>query len=104
MQALLGLVSLQVLLMSAIDHALEEIIPEDLLSEPHEVESSVVRTEVLDDVPLAGNPAGARDNLVGFSRFFDLGGRSRSWGHTNSSRCWPGSPSYCGYNRGCFSF
>jgi hypothetical protein len=28
--------------MSAIDHALEEIIPEDLLLEPPETESSVV--------------------------------------------------------------
>jgi hypothetical protein len=33
--------------MSAIDHALEEIIPEDLLSKPLEVESSVVCSEVL---------------------------------------------------------
>jgi hypothetical protein len=44
--------------MSAIDHALEEIIPEDLLLETPETESSVVRTEVQDDVPLAGNPIG----------------------------------------------
>ena len=44
--------------MSAIDHALEEIIPEDLLSEPPEVESSVVRTEVPNDMPLASNPVG----------------------------------------------
>jgi hypothetical protein len=56
MQTLSGLVSLQGLIMSAIDHALEEIIPEDLLSEPPEVESSVVRTEVPNDVPLAGDP------------------------------------------------
>jgi hypothetical protein len=41
--------------MSAIDHALEEIIPEDLLLEPPETESSVVHTKVPDDVPLAGN-------------------------------------------------
>jgi hypothetical protein len=47
MQALSGLVSLQGLTMSAIDHALEEIIPEDLLSKPLEVESSVVCSEVL---------------------------------------------------------
>jgi hypothetical protein len=44
--------------MSDIDHALEEILLEDLLLEPPETESSVVRTEVLDDVPLAGNPVG----------------------------------------------
>jgi hypothetical protein len=42
--------------MSAIDHALEEIIPEDLLLEPPETESVVVCTEVLDDIPLASNP------------------------------------------------
>jgi hypothetical protein len=58
MQALSGLVSVQGLIMSAIDHALEEIIPEDLLLEPPETESSVVRIEVPDDVPLAGNPVG----------------------------------------------
>jgi hypothetical protein len=58
MQALSGLVSVQGLTMYAIDHALEEIIPEDLLSEPPEVESSVVRTEVPDDVLLAGNRVG----------------------------------------------
>jgi hypothetical protein len=56
MQALSGLVSLQGLTMSAIDHALEEIIPEDLLSEPPEVESSVARAEVPDDIPLAAGP------------------------------------------------
>jgi hypothetical protein len=56
MQALSGLISLQGLIMAAIDHALEEIIPEDLLSEPPKAESSVVCTEVLNDVPLAGNP------------------------------------------------
>jgi hypothetical protein len=44
--------------MSAIDHALEEIIPKDLLLEPPEVESSIVRLEVPDDVPLASNPIG----------------------------------------------
>jgi hypothetical protein len=44
--------------MSATDHALEEIILEDLLLEPPETESSVARTEVPGDVPLA-------DNLVG---------------------------------------
>jgi hypothetical protein len=58
MQALSGLVSLQGLTMSTIDHALEEIILEDLLSEPLEVESSIVRLEVPDDVPLAGDPVG----------------------------------------------
>jgi hypothetical protein len=44
--------------MSAIDHALEEIIPKDLLSEPPEVESSIVRPEVPDGVPLAGDLVG----------------------------------------------
>jgi hypothetical protein len=44
--------------MSVIDHALEEIIPKDLLLEPPETESSIVRTEVPDDIPLAGNPVG----------------------------------------------
>jgi hypothetical protein len=44
--------------MSAFDHALEEIIPENLLSEPIEVESSTVRLEVPDDVPLSCDPVG----------------------------------------------
>jgi hypothetical protein len=44
--------------MSAIDHALEEIIPKDRLSETPEVESSIVRSEVSDDVPLASDPVG----------------------------------------------
>jgi hypothetical protein len=44
--------------MSAIDHALEEIIPEDLLSEPPNVESFVAREEVPDDVSLAAGPIG----------------------------------------------
>jgi hypothetical protein len=44
--------------MSAIDHALEEIIPKHLLSEPPKVESSVIRLEVLDDVPLSSDPIG----------------------------------------------
>jgi hypothetical protein len=44
--------------MSAFDHALEEIIPENLLSEPPEVESSIVRSEVPDDVPLSCDPIG----------------------------------------------
>jgi hypothetical protein len=58
MQALSGLVSLQGLTMSAIDHALEEIIHENHLSEPPEVESSIVRSEIPDDVPLSGDPVG----------------------------------------------
>jgi hypothetical protein len=36
--------------MSAFDHALEEIIPKNLLSEPLEVESSIIRLEVPDPV------------------------------------------------------
>jgi hypothetical protein len=42
--------------MSVIDHALEEIIPENLLSEPPEVDSSIVHSEVPNDVPLSGDP------------------------------------------------
>jgi hypothetical protein len=52
MHALSGLVSLQGLTMPAFDHALEEIIPENLLSEPTEC------SEVLDDVPLPCDPIG----------------------------------------------
>ena len=44
--------------MSAFDHALEEIIPENLLLEPPEVDSSIVRSEVPDDVPLSCDPVG----------------------------------------------
>jgi hypothetical protein len=57
-QALSGLVSLQGLTMSTIDHALKEIIPEDLLLEPLETDSDAVRTEVSDDIPLASNLVG----------------------------------------------
>jgi hypothetical protein len=44
--------------MSAIDHALEEIIPEDLLSELPKIEGAVTLTEVPDDIPSASNPVG----------------------------------------------
>jgi hypothetical protein len=44
--------------MSPFDHALEEIIPKNLLSEPPEVDSSIVRSEVPDDVPLPCDPVG----------------------------------------------
>jgi hypothetical protein len=44
--------------MSAIDHALEEIIPKDLLLELPETEGTVIRTEVLNDIPSASNPVG----------------------------------------------
>jgi hypothetical protein len=44
--------------MFAFDHALEEIIPKNLLSEPTEVESSIVCSEVPDDIPLSCNPVG----------------------------------------------
>jgi hypothetical protein len=57
-QALSGLVSLQGLTMSAFDHALQETIPKNLLSEPTEVESSIVRSEVPDDGPLPCDPIG----------------------------------------------
>jgi hypothetical protein len=42
--------------MSAIDHALEEIIPEDLLLELPETEGTVIRIEVPNDIPSASNP------------------------------------------------
>jgi hypothetical protein len=58
MQALSTLVSLQGLSISDFDHALEEIIPEDLLSEPPEVDNPIIRTEVPDDVPLSCDPIG----------------------------------------------
>jgi hypothetical protein len=61
MQALPGLVSLQGLTMSAFDHALEEIIPKNLLSEPLEVDSPIIRSEVLDDVPLSCDPVGQEE-------------------------------------------
>ena len=44
--------------MSAIDHALEEIIPEDLLLELPETESATIRAEVQDNTPSASNPVG----------------------------------------------
>ena len=50
-QALSGLVNLQRLTMSAIDHALEEIIPEDLLLELPETGCAAIRAEVPDDTP-----------------------------------------------------
>lgn len=42
--------------MSAIDHALEEIIPEDLLLEPPETESAAIRVEVPNETPSSSNP------------------------------------------------
>ena len=47
--------------MSPFDHALEEIIPKNLLSEPPEVDSSIVRSEVPDDVPLSCYPVGQEE-------------------------------------------
>jgi hypothetical protein len=58
MQSLSRLVGLQGLSMSDFDHALEEIIPENLLSEPPEVDSSIIHSEVPDDVPLSCDPIG----------------------------------------------
>jgi hypothetical protein len=58
MQALSSLVSLQGLSISYFDHALEEIILENLLSEPPEVDNPIIRLEVLDDVPLSCDPVG----------------------------------------------
>jgi hypothetical protein len=58
MQALSGLVNLQGLSISDFDHPLEEIIPENLLSEPLEVDSSIICSEVPDDVPLPCDPVG----------------------------------------------
>jgi hypothetical protein len=57
-QALSGMVNLQRLTMSAIDHALEEIIPKDLLLELLETERAAIHTEVLDDAPSASNLVG----------------------------------------------
>jgi hypothetical protein len=57
MQALSALVSLQRLSISDFDHALEEIIPENLLSEPPEVDNPIICLEVPDDVPLPCDPA-----------------------------------------------
>jgi hypothetical protein len=42
--------------MSAINHALEDIIPKDLLLELPETEGAIIRTEVSDDIPSASNP------------------------------------------------
>jgi hypothetical protein len=56
MQALSALVSLQGLSISDFDHALEEIIPENLLLEPPEVDNPIIRLEVPDDVPLSCDP------------------------------------------------
>jgi hypothetical protein len=50
-QALSGLVSLQGMTMFAIDHALEEVIPEDLLLELPEAGGANVRIEVPDGAP-----------------------------------------------------
>jgi hypothetical protein len=52
-QALLGMVSLQGMTMSAIDHALEDIIPEDLLLELSEAGGADIRMEVPDCAPSA---------------------------------------------------
>jgi hypothetical protein len=54
------LVNLQRMTMSAIDHALEEIIPEALLLELHEAGGAGIRVEVLDDIPSAGNLIGQK--------------------------------------------
>jgi hypothetical protein len=74
MEALSRLVSLQGLTMSTIDHALEEIIPKDLLLETPETESSVVPTEVPDDIPLAGNPVGQEITQIVSHAFLTLEG------------------------------
>jgi hypothetical protein len=57
-QALSGLVSLQGMTMSAIDHALEEVILEHLLMELSEAGGADVGIEVLDGVPSASFLAG----------------------------------------------
>jgi hypothetical protein len=58
MQALSGLVSLQGLSISDFDHALEEIIPENLLPKLPQVDSFIICLEVPDDVPLPYDPIG----------------------------------------------
>jgi hypothetical protein len=65
-QALLGLVNLERLTMSAIDHTLEEIISEDLLLELPETESATIRAEVQDNTPSASNPVGQEINRTVF--------------------------------------
>jgi hypothetical protein len=57
-QALSGLVNLQSMMMSAIDHALEEIIPEGLLLELPKTRSAGIRAEVPDDIPSGSNIVG----------------------------------------------
>jgi hypothetical protein len=44
--------------MSAIDYALEEIIPEDLLLKLPQTEGAVIHGKVPDDTPSASNPVG----------------------------------------------
>ena len=56
-QALLALVSLQGLSISDYDQALQEIIPEDLLSEPPECDNPTICSEVRDDGLLPRDPA-----------------------------------------------
>jgi hypothetical protein len=57
-QALSGLVSLQGMTISTIDHALEEIIPEDLLLELSEAEGAHICIEVPDGAPSTSFMAG----------------------------------------------
>jgi hypothetical protein len=57
-QALSGLVSLQGMTMSTIDHALEEVILEVLLLEFSEPGSTDIRIEVPEDAPFASFLAG----------------------------------------------
>jgi hypothetical protein len=58
MQALSRLISLQGLSISDFDHDLDKIIPENLFSEPPKVDSSIIRSEVPDDVPLPCDSVG----------------------------------------------
>jgi hypothetical protein len=58
MQALSALVTLQGLSISDFDQALEEIIPEDHLSEPPEADSPIICSEVPDDGLLLRDPTG----------------------------------------------
>jgi hypothetical protein len=58
MHALSALVSLQGLSISDFDHALEEIIPKNLLLEPLEVENPIIYLKVPYDVPLSCDPTG----------------------------------------------
>jgi hypothetical protein len=87
-QALSALISLQGLSISDFDQALEEIIPEDLLSEPPKADSPTICSEVPDDGLLPRNPTGQEITRVVSRVFVDLGG-GLPWEDANSSHLAP---------------